>query len=403
MSAGATSNAAGQPSPFLLRLTRQDGEGELGSLELTAPKGFAAKLAGVPYCPEAAIASAAIRSGASEQASPSCRAASRIGTLAAAAGPGPNPYQVNGKAYLAGPYKGAPLSFVFIAPAAARPLRPRQHRRPRRDLHRPGNRPDDGQLRPAADGSSTACRCGCARSSSASTAPTSPATRPTANRCRSTPPSPAQMAPAPLRPNSFQVGGCTSLGFKPKLGLRLLGPTRRSALPKAAGDTEPAPGRRQHRPRHGDAAADRVARKLPHQGHLHPRAIRRRHLSLEARSTATRRPGARCSTGRWKGPFTCARATHRLPDLVASLDGQFHIDAVGRIDSVRGRIRGTLEALPDVPISKFVLTMAGGKQGLLVNNTELCRASPRVGALLEGQNGKVRSVHPLVRTDCGKK
>jgi hypothetical protein len=47
--------------------------------------------------------------------------------------------------------------------------------------------------------------------------------------------------------------------------------------------------------------------------------------------------------------------------------------------------------------------MAGGRKGLLVNNTELCRASPRVGALLEGQNGKVWSTHPPVAADCGGK
>ena len=49
------------------------------------------------------------------------------------------------------------------------------------------------------------------------------------------------------------------------------------------------------------------------------------------------------------------------------------------------------------------LTMDGGRKGLLVNNTELCQARPRAGARLEGQNGKLRSIHPLVATDCGGK
>ena len=69
----------------------------------------------------------------------------------------------------------------------------------------------------------------------------------------------------------------------------------------------------------------------------------------------------------------------------------------------KGRIRATLEALSDVPISKFVLTMAGGGKSLLVNNTELCKARPRARALFEGHNGKARSVHPLVRVGCGGK
>ncbi|HEV7784567.1 MAG TPA: hypothetical protein VGQ28_04465, partial [Thermoanaerobaculia bacterium] len=120
--AGNESTKAGAGTPFVMKLTRADGEQELSSFDLTMPPGFSAKLAGVPYCSEAAIAAAASRSGAAEQASPSCPAASQIGTLAAGTGPGPNPYQVSGKAYLSGPYKGAPISFVFIVPATAGPF-----------------------------------------------------------------------------------------------------------------------------------------------------------------------------------------------------------------------------------------------------------------------------------------
>jgi hypothetical protein len=104
-----------------------------------------------------------------------------------------------------------------------------------------------------------------------------------------------------------------------------------------------------------------------------------------------------------QGPVYLRSSNHALPDLVASLDGQIHVDLAGRIDSVHQRIRNTFWAVPDAPVSKFVLTMQGGKKGLLVNNTELCRAKPRASFELTGHNGKRSSSNPLVKTDCGKR
>ncbi len=113
---------AGAPSPFVLTLTRNDGEQELAGLNLTMPPGFTARIAAKPYCSEAAIAAASAKTGAQEQANPSCPVASQVGSITTGAGPGTNPYYVNGNAYLAGPYKGAPLSLVFITPAVAGPF-----------------------------------------------------------------------------------------------------------------------------------------------------------------------------------------------------------------------------------------------------------------------------------------
>jgi hypothetical protein len=122
LSAGTESASAGAAAPFTLHLTRNDGEQELAGLNLTMPPGFTARLSGIPYCSEAAIGEASRKTGAQEQSSPSCPTASQVGTLTTGAGPGSNPYYVNGNAYLAGPYKGAPLSLVFITPAVAGPF-----------------------------------------------------------------------------------------------------------------------------------------------------------------------------------------------------------------------------------------------------------------------------------------
>ena len=45
-----------------------------------------------------------------------------MGPRIVAAGAGPTPLHITGRLYLAGPYKGAPLSFVVITPAIAGPF-----------------------------------------------------------------------------------------------------------------------------------------------------------------------------------------------------------------------------------------------------------------------------------------
>src|SRR5262249_27097036 len=88
---------------------------------ISTPPGFSATIAGIPYCSDAALASAAHASGAAEEAAPSCPDASRIGTSIAGVGAGNHPLYVSGKVYLAGPYKGAPLSLAVITPPLSGP------------------------------------------------------------------------------------------------------------------------------------------------------------------------------------------------------------------------------------------------------------------------------------------
>jgi hypothetical protein len=65
-------------------------------------------------------------------------------------------------------------------------------------------------------------------------------------------------------------------------------------------------------------------------------------------------------------------------------------------------MRVTFAALPDVPLSRLALTMWGGRRGLLVNNTSLCRTVPRAGVALSAQNGKVRRTTRIAAADCPK-
>ena len=95
-----------------------------------------------------------------------------------------------------------------------------------------------------------------------------------------------------------------------------------------------------------------------------------------------------------------------LPDIVVDLNGQVHIILVGFVDSVNGRIRTTFDAVPDAPVSKFVLEMQGGKKGLIVNSRNLCASKNRAKVRFTGQNGKAYDSKPVLQASCkgkGKK
>jgi hypothetical protein len=199
----------------------------------------------------------------------------------------------------------------------------------------------------------------------------------------------------------FQVGGCRGLGLKPRLSMRLFGKTNRGAHPRL---------RAVLRARRGDANIGRAAVALPpsaflDQGHIRTVCTRvqfaaeacpRRSIYGQARATSP------LLDEPLTGPVYLRSSSNELPDLVASLKGQVDIDLVGRIDSIRKGIRTTFEAVPDAPVSTFVLTMQGGEKGLLQNSRNLCRAPSRATAKLTGHNGRQIVLRPPMRASCGK-
>src|SRR5262249_26794840 len=120
--AGTINAQAGAYSPFYLHLTRRDTEQEITSYSATMPPGLAAKIAGIPYCPEAAIAAAKRNGGFAEAAHPSCPAASQIGRTVAGYGLGQVLSFAPGKLYLAGSFGGQRLSIVAIDSATVGPF-----------------------------------------------------------------------------------------------------------------------------------------------------------------------------------------------------------------------------------------------------------------------------------------
>jgi hypothetical protein len=71
------------------------------------------------------------------------------------------------------------------------------------------------------------------------------------------------------------------------------------------------------------------------------------------------------------------------------------------VDSVKGWLRTTFERAHDAPITSFVLEMRGGKKGLFVNSTNLCKGKHKAEVNFTGHNGKQWNKKPeLVPTGC---
>jgi hypothetical protein len=119
---GTINNNAGTFSPFYLHLTRTDGEQEISGFSTNLPPGLTGDLTGIPYCPETGIEAARHKSGAEEEANPSCPVASQVGHTLVGTGVGAVLAYVPGKLYLAGPFHGAPFSLVSITSAKVGPF-----------------------------------------------------------------------------------------------------------------------------------------------------------------------------------------------------------------------------------------------------------------------------------------
>jgi hypothetical protein len=395
---------AGAYSPVSLQIARNDGQQELKGVDITLAPGMTGKLAGIPYCPESALAAAAGNGGNSERASSSCPARSLVGSASILSGTGPSPIQITGKVFLSGPFHGAPLSLAVVTPATAGPF----------DLGTVVVRvalfvdPETAQIRPVSDpipnvfgGAQLSIRAISVNidRKDFTLNPTSCGPLATAgvlNGGGANPADPAAFTAFPVS-TPFQTTDCGALGFKPKLFTRLIGgkkTTKRAQHPKF---------RAVLIAREGDANIGRAAVTLPHSQFLDQSHIRtictRVQLAAHACPEAAIYGYARAQTplldDELAGPVYLVSSSHELPDLLADLRGQVNVRLHGVISAAKARIRNVFYPIPDVPVSKFVLTMKGGKRGLLTNSRDLC-AQPSFSFMnFKAQNGKQLKVKKL--------
>jgi hypothetical protein len=410
--AGTVAPVAGAYSPFVFKLSRDNGSQQLRSIDATLPEGLLGKLAGVSECSDAQIAAAAARSGAGEGAqelaNPSCPSNSLVGTVNVGAGSG-TPTFVQGKAYLAGPYKGAPLSLAIVTPAIAGPFDlgnvvvrtalyvdetttqihavsdpiptilhgiPLSLRSIALNMDRP-----EFTLNP------TNCNAKQVVGSASSVL--------------------GQTAPLASR---FQVGGCAGLNFKPKLKIQFKGHSKRSGNPAVKAVLTQS---------RGQAGIAGVTTVLPKSEFLDNAHVNNPCTRVQFSADACPPKSVLGRAKAWSplldkplvGPvyFRSNGGERELPDLVIALHGQIDVTLVGFIDSVKkkgqevSRVRTRFVNVPDAPVSRFVLELSGGKKGLLENSINLCKGKLRSTVKMDGQNGRVHDSSPVVKVACGKK
>jgi hypothetical protein len=418
--AGTLNNAAGAHSPLYMRLTRQDGDQDLTKISTVLPPGLLASLVGVAKCSDAEIARARARTGPhggeEELHDPSCPASSQIGRTMTGAGVGGVLTWVPGNLYLAGPYRGAPLSVVAVVPGVAGPF----------DVGaivvRLALRFNPLTAQAEADGSSSDPIPHILRGIPLKVRdirvyvdrpdwtfnPTSCEPEATIGTLWSGGQdvfSTADDMPFGLAAR-FQAADCASLAFRPGLRLNLRGGTKRGKFPALRGE---------YKPRSGDANLNGLVLRLPHsefieQGHF-------KTICTRVQYAAGAGFGSQCPAGSvygWaraytplleeplEGPVRLRSSNHNLPDLVASLHGIADIEAVARIDSKKGGLRATFANLPDAPITKVVVSMQGGQKGLIVNSTNICKGTHRADATYMAQSGKRATGHPALKAKCKK-
>jgi hypothetical protein len=392
LEAGVANPVAGSFSPLILDIVRADGEDNLRSFDVTFPQGVLAKLKGVPLCADAATTGG------------SCSDDSKIGSVAVSAGAGPQPLWIPqpGKAptgvYLAGPYKGAPYSVVTKVPAQAGPF----------DLGtvvvRSGIYVDPNTARATVktdalpqilEGVPVLYRTVHAEIDREGFALAPTNCKQMAVEATVTSAKGAIAHPS----DRFQVGECAALKFGPTLKLKLKGGTNRADYPALTATVKT----------HKDEANIRkVSVALPHseflaQEHINTICTRVQFSedncpkgSIYGRAQAVTplldRP--------LEGPVYLRSSDNPLPDLVMALRGQIDINLTGRIDSVNGGIRTTFSAVPDAPVTKFVLRMKGGRKSLLVNSTDICETTNRATVKMDGQNGRLSESLPMLRGEC---
>jgi hypothetical protein len=87
---------------------------------------------------------------------------------------------------------------------------------------------------------------------------------------------------------------------------------------------------------------------------------------------------------------------------VVQLNGQVDIELLGRVDSTKaGGLRTSFETVPDVPVTRFVLSLEGGQKGLLQNTVNLCGSPGKATIRMSGQNGAVTETKKKLQVACG--
>lgn len=387
--AGTANPVAGESSPFVMRLTRDDADDDLSKISLDMPEGLLGRIADVNLCGEV------------DASNGTCPDSSKVGSVTVGAGAGSNPFYItNGRAYLTGPYKGGPFGLSIVVRAIAGPFDlgtvvvrsailvdkhtarvsvlsdplptqlqgiPLDVRDVRVQIDRPGFWLNPTSCEQKTIGGVIEATTG-ARASVSS---------------------------------RFQVGNCGDLPLRPRMTLQVGGRGRTQR-----GRSTPLTATLRQTP--GQSALSRVQVTLPS-------TINARLTVINDACTRAQYEAGNCEASRTgsatavtpllrdplRGGVYFVRNGNPLPDLFVRLRGQVEFDLIGRITIPGSRfLRTTFDTVPDVPISTFKLSLVGGRNGSIGNAANLCSRrgrTARATLAFEGQNGKELDVQQRLK------
>jgi len=420
LAAGMDTPAARSHGTFAFRFSRQDGEQHLRGLTARLPQGLLASVRDVPLCTNA------------QADAGSCPAGSKIGVVDAKAGAGdPFVLEEKGEVFLTEGYKGGPYGLAVKVRPVAGPFRGAMELSPivvRQAIHVDRrtaqvtavsdpfplihhgvplrvrevnvlvdrakfmlNPSDCDQKQVAADISSD------------------------------------QGASAGLA-NSFQAAGCKDLRFAPKLALRLTG--RKQAR------TGKHPGIRAQVTQQGigEAGIEKAKVTLPKSLALdvdNAQALCEFEAGTKPDLERHCPKGSIVGRARAVSPLLndplagnvyfvknvridpkTGNQIRTLPMIVVALRGEIAVNLVGESNTTKsGKLVNTFDEVPDAPVSRFNLNIAGGSNGILaVTRTRkalinLCaRPNSHVAeADMDGHNGRRHDRDIRMKTPCAKR
>jgi uncharacterized repeat protein (TIGR01451 family) len=392
-SAGTVNPQAGAYSPFTLTFSRHDREQDLAGITVHMPPGLLGKIAGIPQCPNA------------QANTGGCPAASRIGSVTAAAGAGSHPLWQSGTAYLTEPYKGAPFGLAFVVPAVAGPynlgnivvraaIYVDPHTAALTVVSDPLPQSVDGVPLRVQTINVTTDRPGFTFN------PTSCAQQAVGATIAGVQGAAVNVA------SPFAAAGCRNLPFKPVFTVLTLAKTS-----KANGASLDVKVAQQA----GEANIHKVNVQLP-------LALPSRLTTLQKACTQAQFEAnpAGCPEGSFVGtaiahtpvlsnPLTgpailVSHGGAAFPDLVIVLQGEgIRIDLTGNTLIKKGITFSRFETVPDAPISSFELKLPEGPHSALGANGSLCSQKLVMPTTIVGQNGaQVTQSTNIAVTGCGK-
>lgn len=402
LTTGTTSIQAGGFSPFVMTMSREDGEQNLQSVKLRMPPGLLGTLSSVKLC------------GEPQADAGTCGPESLIGHTIVSVGVGADPYSVTGgEVFITGPYEGAPYGLSIVNPAVAGPFNlgkvvvrakievneetaqltittddegpykiptildgiPLQIKHINVDIDRPGFTFNPTNCSPLAVTGSLTSSEGTSANLSI----------------------------------PFQVTNCAVLAFKPKLQASTDGKTSRadgaSLHVKLSYPAGPY-----------DANIARVKVELPKQLPSYLPTLQKACLAKVFEENPAACPSAsvvghaKASTSvipvPLEGPaYFVSHGGEAFPSLVIVLQGYgVTVHLVGStFISSKGVTSSTFKTVPDVPVSTFELTLPQGAYAALHANANLCKAKLAMPTEFLGQNGAlIKTTTKITATGCPK-